>query len=144
MAKVETEHLFQGTIERVFAGIRNYQAYPDYLPGVTHIEVLPPKAPGSSAQVRYELNIIKKFYYVLDMFEEKPKRIWWTLNDSNLMKTNDGSWEFSVKDPETTRAKYALDIRFKGLVPGSITDSIAKANLPAMLAGFQKMIDANK
>ena len=142
MAKVETEYLFQGTQKKVFAGIRNYQAYPAHLPGVTHIEVLPPKAAGSSAQVRYELNIIKKFFYVLDMFEEEPNTIHWSLAESNLMKTNTGSWSFSSKDAQTTRATYSLDVKFKGLVPGSITDSIAKANLPAMMAGFQKIIDA--
>ena len=142
MAKVETEHLFRGTQEKVFAGIRNYQAYPDHLPGVTHIEVLPAKAPGSSAQVRYELNIIKKFFYVLDMFEEAPNKIHWSLAESNLMKINNGSWQLDAKDTSTTKAIYSLDVKFKGLVPGSITDSIAKANLPAMMTGFQKIIDA--
>ncbi len=142
MAKVETEHVFRGSVEKVFNGIRKYEAYPDYLPGVTKIEVLPPKAKGSTCQVRYEINLIKKFYYVINMFEEAPNRMWWNLDDSNLMKQNDGSWDFTKKTADSTKALYTLDVKFKGLVPSAITDQIAKANLPAMLAGFQKMIDS--
>jgi ribosome-associated toxin RatA of RatAB toxin-antitoxin module len=143
LAKLETEHVFRGSVDKVFSAIGKYDLYPDYLPGVTKIEVLPAKATGSRCQVRYELNLIKKFYYVLDMFEEAPNRIWWKLDDSNLMKQNDGSWEFTKKSADATKARYTLDVKFKGLVPSSITDQIAKANLPAMLTGFQKLIDDN-
>ena len=143
MAKLETEHVFEGDIKTVFGAINNFALYPDYIPGVTAIEVLAPKAEGSIAQVRYELNIIKKFFYTLDMFAEEPNKIWWTLADSNLMKTNNGSWEFKSKGKTKTHADYMLDIKFKGLVPGKITDQIAKANLGGMFEGFQKLIKEN-
>ena len=141
MAKLETEHIFRGTVAQVYEGIRQYEKYPDYLPGVTKVKVLPPKAPASSCQVRYEINIIKKFYYVLNMFEDKPGRIWWSLDDSNLMKENDGEWLLTAKDETRTKAKYSLEIKFRGLVPSAITDKVAQANLPGMLSGFQKIID---
>ena len=100
MAKLETDHIFRGSVAETFEGIRQYERYPDYLPGVTKVKLLEPKAPGSTCQVRYEINIIKKFYYVLNMFEDKPGRIWWSLDDSNLMKGNDGEWELSAKDQD--------------------------------------------
>ncbi len=143
MAKLKTEHVFTGNLEKVFAGICEFKKYPKYLPGVTKIEVLPAQEKNSICQVRYELNIIKTFYYVLNMFEEKPNKIWWELSESNLMNKNDGSWTFKEKKDGSTKATYTLDLQFKGLVPSAITDRVAKANLPAMMEGFQKLIDEN-
>lgn len=146
MASLETETTFNGTLDLVFEGIKKYDKYPKYLPGVTRIDVLPPKESGSVCQVRYELNIVKTFYYVLNMFEDGPKRIWWTLDDSNILKGNIGSWTFKTKgkDKTKTHAIYKLDIKFKGLIPSVITDQVAKANLPLMMTGFQKLIDDSK
>jgi ribosome-associated toxin RatA of RatAB toxin-antitoxin module len=144
LAKLETEHVFTGSIDQVFQGIVQYPKYPQYLPGVTDIEILPADKPGSSCQVRYELNIIKTFYYVLDMYEESPSRVWWQLADSNVMKENNGSWTLSKKGKDKTAAVYTLDIKFKGLVPSTITSKVAKANIPGMLEGFQKLIDECK
>lgn len=143
MASLETETTFNGPMESVFDAIKKYDKYPEYLPGVTRIEVLPPKEKGSVCQVRYELNIVKTFFYVLNMFEDGPKKIWWTLDDSNILKGNNGSWAFKTKGKEKnkTQAAYKLDIKFKGLIPSVITDQVAKANLPLMMIGFQKLID---
>jgi ribosome-associated toxin RatA of RatAB toxin-antitoxin module len=143
MASLETETTFNGSLESIFEGIKKYDKYPKYLPGVTRIDVLPPKEKGSVCQVRYELNIVKTFFYVLNMFEDGPKKIWWTLDDSNILKSNNGSWTFKQKGKEKTKthAVYKLDIKFKGLIPGVITDQVAKANLPLMMTGFQKLID---
>jgi ribosome-associated toxin RatA of RatAB toxin-antitoxin module len=145
MATLKTEHIFTGTTAEVFAALSNYSAYPKYLPGVTKVEVQkPPSGSKAKAVVRYELNIVKTFHYSLETFEEAPGKIWWHLVDSNLMKENSGSWTLSKKDASHTLAVYELDVKFKGLVPSMVTDPIAKANLPLMFAGFQKMIDESK
>lgn len=141
MAELTTEHTFNGSIDDVFAGIRRFEKYPDHLAGVTGIEVLPPTKPKSIGRVRYELKIIKSFYYTLNMFEEKPNRIWWDLDESNIMKQSTGSWTFKDLGGEKTKATYKLDINFKGLVPSAIVDQITKANLPGMFRGFQDLID---
>jgi len=141
VAKLETEHVFEGDVQKVFAGISQYSLYPEYLPAVTKVEVLKPRIAGSTCQVRYELNLIKKFYYVLDMFEQAPNKIWWELDESNIMKANTGSWNLEEKGKDKTKAVYTLDVKFRGLVPSKITDQIAKANLSQMLSGFQKMIN---
>ena len=144
MAKLETEHVFKNDIETVFSGLGQFEKYPQYLQGVTDIKVRPAKADGSFCQVQYDLNIIKKFYYILNMYQESPSKIWWDLDSSNIMKTNDGSWDLTQLKNGDTKAVYTLDIKFKGLVPSKITDQIAKANLPAMFAGFERLIDENK
>jgi ribosome-associated toxin RatA of RatAB toxin-antitoxin module len=141
VAKLETEHIFTGNIQSVYDGLREFNKYPEYLPGVTGIKLLPPKVKNSSCQVRYELRIIKEFYYVLNMYEESPTKIWWDMDESNIMKSNVGSWKLKEKGEGSTRAIYTLDIQLKGLIPRAITDRVAEANLPAMLAGFQRLID---
>lgn len=140
MAELTTQHTFDGAIGDVYQGIRQYAQYKDYLPGVTGIDVLPAKKKGSTCQVRYELKFIKSFYYTLNMFEEEPTRIWWDLDDSNIMKQSVGSWLFKDLGDNKTHATYALDIAFSGLVPQRIVDQITKANLPLMMKGFQKLI----
>ena len=141
MSHMETEHFFSSPIKKAFSGIRQYNHYPDYLPGVIKTEVLPPVRKGSRCQVRYELNLVKTFYYVLDMFEDEPERIWWELADSNIMKTNSGEWQLKADGKNKTKAFYSLDLRFRGLVPGALVSKIAEANTTAMMTGFQKLID---
>ena len=141
MAKLETQTVFDGSIEKTFAAIRQYSKYPEYLPGVTSIVVLPPKQAKSSCQVRYDLKIIKDFYYILNMYETEPKKIWWDLGESNLMKESTGSWSLVASGANKTKATYSLNIKLKGLIPSAITDRVAEANIPAMMAGFQKMIN---
>lgn len=143
MAAISKEQVFTGKIDEVFAGIRKYEKYPDYLPGVTGIKVLPAKKPGSTCQVRYELKLIKSFFYTLNMFEEAPKKIWWDMDDSNIMKHSNGSWTLTDKNG-STHAVYTLDVGFSGLVPQKIVDQIAKANLELMMKGFQRLIDDTK
>lgn len=143
MAELTTEHTFDGDVTTVFDGIRQYAKYPDFLPGVTKVDVLPAKKKGSVCQVRYELKLIKTFFYTLNMFEKTPNRIWWDLDDSNIMKHSNGSW--TLKDlGSKTNASYSLDIAFSGLVPQRIVDQITKANLPLMMKGFQKLIIDHK
>lgn len=143
MAAVEVQEEFAGKIEKVFGAVTKFELYPKYLPGVTGIKVHPPKMAESFALVRYELNIVKTFYYELNMYQEAPNKIWWDLNDSNLMKANNGSWTFKSAGKDKTKAIYQLDIKFKGLIPSMITDQIAKANLPLMMSGFQRLIAEN-
>jgi hypothetical protein len=145
MAELEVKHAFNGDVNKVFRALGQFELYPEFIPGVTATKVLPPSA-GSKAKclVRTELNIVKTFYYTIEVFDDAPNRIWWNLIDSNLMKTNNGSWNLSTGATNETIAIYKLDVGFRGLVPSMITDKIAKANLPAMFDGFQKLINAAK
>lgn len=141
MAELSTEQIFNCTPEQAFEAIRQYSKYKEYIPGVTSTEVLPAQKKGSTCQVRYDLKFIKTFYYTLDMFEEPGKKIYWHLADSNLLKVSNGSWDFSKVGQKQTKAIYAVEVGFSGFVPNKVVEQVTKANLPAMMAGFQKLID---
>jgi len=138
---MSTNITFKGTPDQVLAAIRDYERYPEFIPGVTKVEVLPAKKPGSTCQVRYSLKLIKTFQYTLDMFEE-PGRVWWSLDSSNIMKTSDGSWMLVDTGKGCTRATYSLDVAFSGFVPQRVVDQVTKSSLPALIAGMQKLINA--
>ena len=144
LAELEIEKVFQGTPELVFNAIRRYDLYPKYLPCVQKIDVIPKKKPNNPQLVRYELYIIKTFFYVLSMKESPFSKIEWSLDDSNIMKSNSGSWTFEGLGKKRTKAIYRIDVKFKGFVPSMVTDKIAQANLPTMMAGFQKLINEVK
>lgn len=144
MAEVETTHIFEGTPAQCFAAIRQYDKYPEYIPGVIKIEVLPAKAKGSVSQVRYEINVVKTFFYTLNAYEEAPRSIRWELDESNLMKANSGEWILEPHGKDKTKATYKVDVAFRGLVPSAMINTVTKANMPGMFAGFQKLIDATK
>jgi ribosome-associated toxin RatA of RatAB toxin-antitoxin module len=144
LSAVTLEHIFDGNIEQVFGACREYQEYPNFLPGVAGIEVLRAKETKSTCQVRYEVRLIKVFHYTLNMFEEKPRKIWWNLDDSNLMKKSSGSWEFTDLGDGRTKAIYSLDVAFSMFAPQKIVDQVAKANLPALMKGMQRLIDHHR
>ena len=145
MTGITKENEFSGSIKAVFAGLSDYEAYPDYIPGVVNIEVLEPLNSSADVSVRYELNLIKKFHYTLNMYHKGGKEITWDLHDSNLMKRNNGHWKLSAGSKKgTTQAEYSLDLKFKGLVPSAIVKKLTQTSLPAMFDGFQKLIDGKK
>ncbi len=142
MAELETSHVFNGDIKKVFRALGQFEKYPEFIPGVTGVKVDPaPKGSKAKCLLRTELNIVKTFYYTNEMFAEEPSKIWWTMVDSNLMKKNEGSWSLTAQG-DKTHAVYKLDVTLKGFAPSMVTDQIAKANLPGMFAGFQRLIDS--
>lgn len=143
MAELETKHIFRGDINKVFKALGQFERYPEFIPGVTAVQVIAPKSDTKAkCQVKTELNIVKTFFYTIEVYEQAPNKIWWTLVESNLMKQNTGSWDLSKVSDNETAAIYKLDVSFRGLVPSMVTDQIARANLPQMFVGFQKLIDA--
>ena len=141
MPSIEVKHQFRGNITNVFEAITDYQKYPDYLQGMNSVKILDPLTPEAKCSVRYEITMIKKFYYTLNMYEVTPGEIRWELEESNIMKQNNGYWKLSGNGDKKVDALYGLDIKFRGLVPSRITDQVAKTNLPIMFEGFQKLID---
>ncbi len=78
------------------------------------------------------------------MFETGLKKISWTLSDSNIMKKNDGYWSFKDLGDNRVEATYHLDVKFKGLVPGSIATKMTETQLPKLFEQMQALIDSQK
>lgn len=140
MAILKTDHIFIGNIETVFSGIKQFRKYPKYLPGVSGATIYPPTKKDSVCLARFEINMVKTFYYTLNFFETAPTNIWWTLEDSNLMTKNEGSWLLSSMGFKKTKAVYTLDSEFDGFLLNSLAGSMSEKMMPSVLEGFQEMI----
>jgi ribosome-associated toxin RatA of RatAB toxin-antitoxin module len=144
MSGVVTEHVFSGAIGKVFLAFSSYEDYPAYIPYVQSVKVLPPKVPGAACLARYELNLIKQFFYTLNIFHNEPNLIRWELDESDLLKTSSGSWQLSAQGKTKTKAIYTVEVEPKMFVPKMLVNQLTKTALPATLEGFQQLIDAKK
>lgn len=141
MAALVTERIFNGNPMEVFQGLRRFDQYPKYLPMVSEITVDPPTVPQSFALVTFKINLVKTFYYSINVFESPPERLWWNLQDSNLMKKSNGSWLLVDNGNDRTKATYSLDVAFKGLIPQIMIDKVTQSSIEPMMDGFQRLID---
>lgn len=136
MAAVSKTQTFQAPIENIYNVIVDYESYPDFMEGVSNIEVLDQDEDG--ATVEYHLNIIKTFKYTLRLTHDRPNSVSWEFESGDMFKKNNGSWELVDNGDGTTEVTYTLDTKFKGLVPSMITDKLTETSLPAMMAAVEE------
>jgi ribosome-associated toxin RatA of RatAB toxin-antitoxin module len=134
MAKVSRTEIFEAPINQVYDVIVDYAAYPEYVDGVTGLEVLDESETG--ARVEYSLNLIKKFKYILKLKHQRPTHVAWSFESGDIFKKNDGSWTLKDLGGERTEVTYSLDVDVKGFVPGPIISALTEKNLPAMMRAF--------
>lgn len=136
MASAERTEVFDVERERVFKVLSNLETYPDFMTGVENVEVL--ETNGNEIKARYDLNVIKKFSYVMNHTIEEPGRISWKFVEGDLIKRSEGSWELNDLGDGKTEVKYSIDIDFKVMVPGMISKKLVSSNLPSMMKAVQE------
>ena len=138
MSNTQVSEIFKAPIENVFDVLTDYKSYPDFLDGTDSVEILEMSEKGG--KVKFSLNIIKEFTYVLEMKHERPHHISWKFSSGDLFKTNTGSWTLEKLDEKSTRVNYELDLAFKLLVPKMILKKLVNNNLPAMMKQYQDRV----
>lgn len=137
MPGVLEKTFFDGDIESAYNVISDYEAYPDILSDIIAAEVIEQKRNRSI--VRFELKIVRKFFYTLALTAKKNKEVVWELVESDIMKSNVGRWGFA-KHKNQTEATYEIDVTFGLLVPKMIVNAVVKGNLPKMFEEFNQAI----
>ncbi len=130
---------FNGDISTTFGVISDYTAYPDILADIDKAEVLESKR--NVTVVRFDLKIVKSFFYTLEIKTKKNKEIKWSLVESDIMKKNNGQWTFTEIDENETEAEYNIDVTFGLLVPKMVINSVVRGNLPKMFSQFNEAIE---
>ena len=128
------------TPEQLVSVITDFEKYPEFLPEVSKLTVT--NRTDKSAEVHYEIEVIKKIKYSLRMDwqgENGKYRIAWRLLNSDLLKKNEGAWELRPEGEGKTHADYSLDLQIGGFipVPAAITNKLAEQSLPALLNNFK-------
>lgn len=134
MAQASRTETVDIEINKLYDTIVDYAKYPEYVDGVTAVRVLSQNE--TSAKVEYSLNIIKTFKYTLNIKQEKPTSISWTLDSGDLFKKNNGNWKLKDLGNGKTEVTYSLDLDFKLFAPSAILSTLTEKNLPAMMKAF--------
>ena len=138
MASAETSEEFTCTAKQLFSIITDYEKYPEFLTEVKECKII--ETNGNNKLVEFSVSVIKNFTYRLKMTEEPNNKITWELDSGDIFKVSNGSWELSEEGNKTT-AKYWVEAKFKGFVPGPVAKALVSVNLPNMMASYHKRIE---
>ena len=138
MASEQKTQIMNAPIDKIYKVLSNYEAYPEFMDGVTKVEVL--KRDGNNVNAEYSLNMIKKFTYTIDLVEVENKSVSWTFDDGDIFSVNNGNWDLKDLGDGTTEVNYSIevDIKIKMLGAGMITKQLTKIQLPAMMKAVEK------
>ena len=134
MSGATRTEIFKVPAEKFFQVIIDYEKYPDFVDGVEEIKVL--KKTENGAQVKFTVNIIKKFEYILDLVHKKNEEVSWTFNSGDLFKENTGGWKLKDLGSKGIEVTYYIDAEFKIFAPKMIVDKLVSKNLPATMQAY--------
>lgn len=140
MASASRTEVVDVDINKLYDVLVDYEKYPEFVDGVSAIKVL--SKDDKSAKVEYSLNMIKSFKYTINLKQERPNRLSWTLDSGDLFKKNDGEWKLKDLGNGKTEVTYSLDLDFKMFAPSSILSALTEKNLPSMMSSFFKRAKA--
>jgi ribosome-associated toxin RatA of RatAB toxin-antitoxin module len=136
MASISRTETFDVDIEKLYNVIEDYESYPEFVDGVSTINILEKDENG--ARVEYSLNLIKKFKYIVKLTHNRPNGLSWDFESGDLFKKNTGSWDLKDLGNGQTEVTYSLDIDVKGFVPKSIISKLTDKSLPTMMKAYQE------
>jgi len=137
MPRITREKLMKVAPESLFRAITEYESYPKFLPEVVSVKLLP-GATATKQKVQFEIEVVKRFQYVLEFVLKGKEEVSWKLVESNFFKTNEGAWKLEPKGKDQTQVHYELEVGFGFLVPGFVSKKLTEVSLPKMLESFEE------
>ena len=138
MTATTTKKTFKAPIENVYHVITDYKSYPEFVEGVSDVNVIEQTEDGALGE--YSLNLIKNFKYRLKLKHIVNQSVIWELDSGDLFKINRGSWKLKKLSDNETEVTYEVEIAVKGFIPGSgrIIKKLTEVNLPSMMDAYEK------
>ena len=125
--------------------ITDYEKYPEFLPETEEIEILnrgrKNKDGSRKVDVGYQIKVIKKFAYTLQMTETPEESIRWEQIDGPF-KVNTGGWSLKSVQEDTTEATCEVTVEVGFLVPRTITNMLVGQSLPDTLKRFKERAES--
>lgn len=140
MKPINTTKIFNASIDKIYKVLVDYEAYPEYMDGVKKVTVL--SSDGNESVVEYDISIIKKFNYQLDLKATEPTTVEWSFKSGDIFSKNSGAWNLKDLGDGTTEVNYTVEVEFKVKVPGMISKKLVSSNLPSLMKAVEKR--ANK
>ena len=117
-----------------FKVVTDYEAYPEFLDEMEAVKVL--SRSGSTAEVQFTVNLIKRVTYTLLLTETEPTSVTWKLKEGPF-KVSSGSWTLQPTPDGGTHARYSVEVKVAAFVPKSVSSRIVGKTVPALLASFK-------
>lgn len=136
MTEASRTEVFNVDINKFYKTIIDYKSYTQFVDGMKDVQIL--AQDEKSAKVKYTLNMIKEFTYILNLKQEAPNKVSWTLDSGDLFKHNNGGWMLKDLGNGKTEATYTVDVDFKISVFGMsmIVNKLTSSSLPSMMKAF--------
>lgn len=134
-SQIQREREFNVELGKLYAVITDFENYKTFLPEVVGSEIVSGKG-TDKVGVRFEIDLMKRFAYLLEFHLVPEKEVRWRLIESDFFKTNQGRWILTPNQSKT-HVKYELEVGFGFLVPGWITKRLTENNLPQMFDKFE-------
>ena len=135
MAAGECQIVIDVPPDRVFDVICDYERYPEFLPWITEARVL--SRENNVVRVHFELELVMRVAYTLEITEQRSSHVEWKLEDARLILLNNGHWDLKPRDDGGTDVTYGLEVVFPGTVPQSVSGRLLNSTLPDTLERFK-------
>ncbi len=136
MANAKKIMTFDADINSIYKVITDYASYPEYMDGVSGLDIL--ESDDNGARAKYHLNLIKKFSYILKMKHNAPNGLSWEFESGDIFKVNSGSWELKDLGNGKTEVTYNIEVEAKVFAPKMIVNKLVEVNLPTMMKAVEK------
>ncbi len=140
MALANRTEIMDIDINKLYDVIIDYAKYPDFVDGVDSIEIL--EADENGARVKYSINLIKQFSYIIKLTHQRPNKVTWTLESGDIFKSNVGGWDLKDLGDGKVEVTYSLEIDFKIFAPKMIVNKLVSSNLPQMMKAYYNRVKA--
>jgi coenzyme Q-binding protein COQ10 len=118
----------------LYAVIADYESYPDFVPHIVHARII--NEDLRFRRVQFKAHYLRDISYTLDIFHDEPRRIWWELVESPLIKVSSGSWELRSKGNSKTEVEYSVQVVPRIFVPYSIVEALTRSGIPSLINAF--------
>ena len=134
MPKVTRVELFEVNRQAFYDVVSDYESYPEFVEHMVQAKLV--EVDGARSRVAFKVHLIRDLPYVLDIFHEEPKRVWWELVESPIFKVSSGCWDLRYKSKLKTEVHYSVEVVPRLPVPSAIIKSLTESSLPRMMRAF--------
>lgn len=137
-------------LERCYDVAADIERYPEWAADVKEAEVLERDAEGRPVTVAFRTAAMGRStsYTLAYDHSEAPSRLSWTLEEGDVTRVLDGSYEFTAldDDPTSTEVAYTLEVELVVPLPGFVKrraeTKILRTALPELKARVESLTTA--
>jgi uncharacterized membrane protein len=129
--------------EAVMAVIADFPAYPEWASSVKQVDIVEEYADGYASQVRFAVDagVVKDDYTLGYQWAEDGSWVSWTLIESKMMKSQEGSYEL-VESGGQTEVTYTLDVETSTPMLGLLRRKFERTIMDIALKALKKRVES--